>query len=237
MGTTDHDKLERMRALYARWKYEDHEEVVDGAGLQARQRIRVKEIGLIVFGFPLREEQIEAIWTLYSEQRDLLLLAKPGFGKSVIFQLLPFMSPVTGVVIVLMPLNILQTQQRDMIDSLPRGKGVVLNGENNQKPTHISIARGDCTHVFTTPEIALSVNFKRRVLDHPGFTNRLVLLAVDGIHLVDELGKSLRPRYAEIEKVRKRIPQNVPLLGVSSTLTGRVRQRVLQKAGFSTGCR
>ncbi|MCJ1466708.1 hypothetical protein MMC07_005328 [Pseudocyphellaria aurata] len=75
-STTDKDKLERMKALYARWKHEDDEEMVGGADLQARQRLRAKEIGLIVFGFILREQHIEAIWTLYSERNGLLLLAK-----------------------------------------------------------------------------------------------------------------------------------------------------------------
>lgn len=48
--------------------------MVEGADRQARQRTRVKEVGFIVFEFTLREEQIEAIWTLSSEQRDLLPL-------------------------------------------------------------------------------------------------------------------------------------------------------------------
>lgn len=91
--------------------------------------------------------------------------------------------------------------------------------------------------MYTSPEIALSVNFKRRVLDHPGFTDRPSLLAVDEIHLVDEWGKGFRLLYAEIEKVRKRIPHNIPLLGLSATLTAKVIQRVLQKAGFSVNYR
>ncbi len=33
---------------------------------------------------------MDAIYTLFYEQRDLLLLAKTGFGKSLIFQLVPF---------------------------------------------------------------------------------------------------------------------------------------------------
>ena len=38
--------------------------------------------------------------------------------------------------------------------------------------------------------------------------------------------------YAEIEKVQKRIPCHVPLLGVSATLTKNVRQKVVERAGF-----
>lgn len=49
---------------------------------------------------------------------------------------------------------------------------------------------------------------------------------------MEEWGKSFRPLYAEIEKVRKRIPPHVPLLGVSATLTKDMRLRILSKARF-----
>ena len=102
------DKVARLQALQARWAYEDTEEeaLVEDA-LQARQKSRCKELGLIVFGFTLHDAQVEAIHTLFFEQRDLLLLAKTGFGKSLIFQLLPFFTAIPGVVLTLMPLKLL----------------------------------------------------------------------------------------------------------------------------------
>ena len=189
-------------------------------------------MGLIIFGFPLHDAQVEAISTLFYEQRDLLLLAKTGFGKSLIFQLAPFLSARPGVVLTLMPLKLLQAEQSEMINRIPQGRGIVLNGENNNKRVLEDIAQGGYTHVFTSPEIALSKKFKNCILDQTSFTDRLCLLAVDEIHLVEEWGKNFRPMYAEIEKVRKRIPCHVPLLGVSATLTKSVRSRVLEKAGF-----
>lgn len=97
---------------------------------------------------------------------------------------------------------------------------------------HKGIANGGYTHIFTSPEIALSKKFKKNILDHYGFTERICLLAIDEIHLVDQWGQAFRPLYAEIEKVRKRIPCHVPLLGVSATLTKSTRSRILDKAGF-----
>lgn len=38
--------------------------------------------------------------------------------------------------------------------------------------------------------------------------------------------------YAEIEKIRERIPSHVPLLGVSAILTKSMRLRILAKAEF-----
>lgn len=114
-STITDDKLERINALHARWRYEDIEGPLDGSldrdALKARRHNRCREIGLIVFGFTsLHAAQVDAICTLCYEQRDLLFLAKTGFGKSLIFQLLPFITPTAGVVLVLMPLKLLQAE-------------------------------------------------------------------------------------------------------------------------------
>lgn len=81
-----------------------------------QQRQRCKDIGPIIFGFTLLEAQVDAICTLFYEQKDLLLLAKTGFGKILIFQLIPFMLNPTGVVLILMPLKLLQVEQNAMIN-------------------------------------------------------------------------------------------------------------------------
>lgn len=78
----------------------------------------------------------------------------------------------------------------------------------------------------------MSKKFKLHVLDNPRFANRLSLLAIDEIHLVEQWGQNFRPLFAEIEKIRKRIRHDVPLLGVSATLTKGMCLRILAKAGF-----
>lgn len=143
------------------------------------------------------------------------------------------MAPTTGVVLVLMPLKPLQTEQSDMINMrLPKGNAIVLNRDNNQENTQQAIAIGNYTHVSTSPEIALSKKFKKNILDQNVFTDRLYLLAVDEIHLVEEWSKQFRPLYAEIEKVRKKIPAHIPLVGVSAIMTPKIWAKVVSKAGF-----
>lgn len=70
------------------------------------------------------------------------------------------------------------------------------------------------------------------MLDNSRFASRLCLLAIDEIHLVEQWVKSFRPLYAEIAKVRKRLPCHVPLLSVLATLTKKTRSLVLEKSGF-----
>lgn len=80
------------------------------------QKQRCKDMGMIIFGFTLHAKQADAVWTLLYECRDLLLLAKTGFGKSIIFQLFSLMSIPPGVVIVLMPLKLFHAEQNATIN-------------------------------------------------------------------------------------------------------------------------
>lgn len=132
-----------------------------------------------------------------------------------------------------MPLKLLQTEQNDMINvRLPKSNAIVLNGYNNQESTQQAIVTGDYTHVFTSPEIALLKKFKKNILDQNVFTDRLCLLVVDEIHLVEEWDKQFRPLYAEIKKVQKRIPAHIPPIDVSATMTPSVQAKIVSKAGF-----
>ena len=88
---------------------------------------------MAVFKFELQKGQVEAVSTLFYERRDFLLLVKTGFKKSLIFQILPFMFNLTGVVITLMPLKLLQAEQNSMINRIASGKAIALIGENNNK--------------------------------------------------------------------------------------------------------
>lgn len=51
--TTFEDKLECLKALYAKWEHEDVEEVIERSELGFRQKNRCKEVELVVFGFAL----------------------------------------------------------------------------------------------------------------------------------------------------------------------------------------
>lgn len=75
------------------------------------------------------------------------------------------MTATPSVVLILMPLKLLQAKQSKLINRIPQGKGIVLNGKNNTQSILAGIANGGYTHVFTSPKIALSEKFKSSVLD------------------------------------------------------------------------
>ena len=84
-STSTKDKLARITALHAKWNLEDLETPLENEALETRQKGRCKKLGMIIFGFALRKAQIDAIWTLfYQKKDDLLLLARTGFGCNVV---------------------------------------------------------------------------------------------------------------------------------------------------------
>lgn len=142
-----------------------------GSELLSRQHQSCKAIKQVVFRFTFHKEQINATSCLFYEQTNLLLLAKTSFGKSIIFKLLPFMTAIPGVVVIFMSLKFLQVEQSEMINQLPNGRVLVLNDENNHKHIYKQATKGDYTHIFISPEIALSKKFKKNILDELEFSD------------------------------------------------------------------
>jgi len=62
-----------------------------------------------LLGFSPHDGQIEAIRSLAVDQIDLILIAPTGWGKSIIFQLIPAIQG--GVCLMIMPLNLLEEEQ------------------------------------------------------------------------------------------------------------------------------
>ena len=77
-----------------------------------------------------------------------------------------------------------------MINRISNGKAIALTRENNQKDIQYTIATEGYTHVFTSPEIALSKKFETNILNHLCFAQQLSLLVIDEIYLIEEWGKN-----------------------------------------------
>ena len=71
-----------------------------------------------IYPYRGRTEQLEALRVLIFERRDLMLVAKTSFGKSMIMQALPCLVP-NAVVIIVLPLNVIGSEQVKKIAKLP----------------------------------------------------------------------------------------------------------------------
>ncbi|KAF9882712.1 hypothetical protein FE257_005507 [Aspergillus nanangensis] len=170
--------------------------------------------------FQPRADQVEAIKTLTIDQRDLILIARTGWGKSMIFQSVPALRR-GGIALLIMPLNLLEEDQVGETASAASIKKIsgcipcILNSKSNNARVRQRIMNGDFTHILLGPEIALSDKFAE-LLRHREFHQRLVLVAIDELHVVQQ----------------HRIDKRVPWFGTSATLDPTMLQDVIQLAGF-----
>ena len=63
------------------------------------------------FGFRPKREQVDALHHLLCDRMDLILIAKTGFGKSILFQAASLMFSRCKSVLIIMPLIAMEEEQ------------------------------------------------------------------------------------------------------------------------------
>ena len=87
--------------------------------------------------------------------------------------------------------------------------------------------------MLLSPEIALSDNFKAKVLQDQAFQQRLVLVAIDEAHVVSEWGQHWRKSYSQVGLLRDLIDKSVPWLSCSATLDPVMLAEVIDLCRFN----
>jgi superfamily II DNA helicase RecQ len=74
----------------------------------------------------------------------------------------------------------------------------------------------------------------RVMLTLPLVRRRLILVTIDELHLCtrQQWGGSFRPAMGKLDILRHRLPDHVPLLDVTATLTAATYKEVVASAGF-----
>jgi len=184
-------------------------------------QVALESLGLTSF----RPGQREAIETLLRE-RQLLLIAPTGGGKSLSFQLPALLLP--GTTVVLSPLIALMADQVQALVA----RGVAATFLASTLPGHeisarlSALARGQYKLVYAAPERLGSPAFREilRKIQVP-------LLAIDEAHCISEWGHDFRPEYLQIgELVREHAQARV--LACTATATPIVRDEILARLGL-----
>ena len=138
----------------------------------------------------LQKEQIIAIKSIIYGKRDTMVLLPTGYGKSLIYQLLPEVHKLRNdrraVVLVVSPLNaIMEEQVRELRDL---GIKAAILGEDEGTSSGIldaSITRGEVEIVFGSAEKWLSKKWRHELQN--GYLGKHVSeIAVDEAHTVLE---------------------------------------------------
>lgn len=155
----------------------------------------------------LKKEQYEALKAIVVDNSDCLIILPTGFGKSLIYQLLPsvfdFMSSVNpsietrnhrSTIIVVSPLNALMRDQvsklREVIDVAVVKSSDDMSGSNLQDPVDIFCncdleeATGRIPQIiFAHPEVLVDKK-ARSYLKSNNFQETVAAIVIDEAHLV-----------------------------------------------------
>ena len=134
-----------------------------------------------IFNCEMRAGQWEALQMLMFRRIDVIVIAKTGFGKSLIFQSAPFLTGdgrELGISLIIMPLKAIQAGQKKGIKEEFGGKGCILDGDSNTQARRRRCGNGEYTHskysfpivnplkaekptVLTSPEIAVTKDIQQ----------------------------------------------------------------------------
>ncbi|KIV98313.1 uncharacterized protein PV09_09841 [Verruconis gallopava] len=180
--------------------------------------------------FEPRDAQVQAMHRLVFIGGDTLLIARTGFGKSIIFHTF---SILTGkITLQIIPLSKLGEEQVESIKRLNGTRPCLLSYESKQAEQNLlsQIRNGHFTHILLGPEQAASRSFRRVLKDHE-FRFQVGLVAIDECHLVGQWAE-FRPQFTMLGELRNLLPDSTVWFACSATLSDKAERSVLDRTGF-----
>lgn len=182
----------------------------------------------------LKPKQLESLSNIY-DGKDCIVNLPTGFGKSLIFHLLPCLfrnklclkESDSAVVIVVCPLNVIQEDQIIQLNqqNIPACRidisGQVLNVNGNGE-----ICLSDLDHVrsgffdivFCHPESLFRTGDRvSNIFQDKTFVKSVVAIVIDECHKVEEWSTDFRQAFKEVHTLKAYFP-SVPFIALSGTL-------------------
>ena len=179
-----------------------------------------------------KEQQVRCLRRLVFGLGDTLLIAKTGFGKSIIFHAY---SILTGkITIQLVPLSKLGQEQAEDINKyqVTGTNACLVSHETKRKHANLAreIRQGKYTHIVTSPE-QIAMDWFLELVHDVDFRDRIGLVAIDECHLVSTWA-TFRDAYAKLFTLRANLLPSVAWFGCTATLTKEQEAEVLKFGGF-----
>jgi len=195
---------------------------IEAADIQARADELLRQLT----GNPtaaLRPSQLEAITTLASDRRRVLLVQRTGWGKSAVYFITTRLlrDAGAGPTLLVSPLLALM---RNQIEAAARMglRAATLNSSNTDEWAEVraAIDADEIDVLLVSPERFANAGFRAEVL--PVVSPRSGLLVVDEAHCISDWGHDFRPDYRRIVRILELLPSGVPVLCCTATANDRV---------------
>ena len=174
---------------------------------KAEQNRAIEEAIQLLYPYAPREGQRDALQQLIYKRKDLILIAKTSFGKSMILQAVSILTRRSTTVVVL-PLDQIGQEQAEYITRIG-GRPCFVNADTISAKVLADIQNGKYTHVLISPELAIGDKFHAMAIN-PVFKERLGLVVIDEAHLVSQWGRDFRTDYARLGQLRCLFGGHVP---------------------------
>ena len=179
-----------------------------------------------------RAGQAEAIESLVSDRRRVLVVQRTGWGKSAVYFLSTYLlrRDKAGPTLLVSPLLALMRNQLEAARRLGIRAETVNSSNTDDWPRIKQAIHDDAVDLLlVSPERFANSDFVSNWL--PTLASRTGLLVVDEVHCISDWGHDFRPDYQRIVGVLDRLPTGVPVLGCTATANQRVVTDVTSQLG------
>jgi superfamily II DNA helicase RecQ len=175
----------------------------------------------------LKEQQTDAILAVLSGN-DCICSLPTGYGKSLAYELLPFIEPAC-LVIVVVPLNAIIEQQLKKLGNMAMRLKLDLTPLNS----------GQVKYIFCHPEEVLNNKVFNDYFTSENFRqkNISVYLVIDEAHCILEWGEDFRPEFKNLGQIRSVLKCRILALSATVTENGQkqIRDNLLMRS-FTSVC-
>ena len=171
----------------------------------------------------LKELQLEAL-NILSADKNCICALPTGYGKSLIYELLPFINSGC-LVIVIVPLNVIMEQQVRKLGNLACS---LAPGQYDK----VKLKTGDLSYLFCHPEQILHDATLHELFSSETYSARKIYLVVDEAHCILEWGEDFRKDYQQLFELRSIFKCTV--LALSATITHESMQKIAKSLHVPT---
>jgi superfamily II DNA or RNA helicase len=178
-----------------------------------------------------RYQQVRSLRRLVYRLGDTMLIAKTGFGKTIIFQAY---SILTGKITVqLIPLCTLGKAQTESLNRFEGVNACLITADTKRNDPELlqKIRQCEYTHILLGAEQSVSTEFREILLD-PELRGRIGLVAIDECHVIDQW-KDFRSEFTLIYELRRTLSTETLYFACSATVDQESERFILDMCGFN----